>query len=528
MRWLFIVFLVLTIINSVNAQSSKRSEEVLKGSQLFVDRLHGYSVELQSGWYVRIIGNSIVIGNSDKQSFIQIRGVRHNGNIKQVAQRWLLERQMINNGNAKLAFRQIPQGIMIVGENLGFPHFLSPMASINAGLDGIPLPSNYRDITLIMPNRSVALVVSFLFPAGTDERTRRQMVEMISTFKFLPPKEMVSWREEVIVDPETGMEALRLHIPKDFEFRGNAIVVGTIRTIIYVARKGEMVIRTDTIRLATHVIQSGYMASGRTILNINGQASQQPQPIFLSSPEDSVKLLSAIWKAATGRDWQIVEIKPVPESEYEKRLSETIEREGIQRLSMMGAIANQKGIKLAYLMRSGELVQSGFILGSIFTTQSPHPIASTQDQQVNLRVLSYQCREREQEWLVGILNGILASEYINPEYALSSMERFVRDNKALNRMVREMVREHREANSRMATTWSNLLSDQTYIKDPQMNEIYRVHKNSWETGNFWREPVFGDVILGGVKEGSKLEELLRMEGWRRMTESLEGFPEMWK
>jgi len=32
-------------------------------------------------------------------------------------------------------------------------------------------------------------------------------------------------------------------------------------------------------------------------------------------------------------------------------------------------------------------------------------------------------------------------------------------------------------------------------------------------------------LLGGVREGSKLENLLKMEGWRRLQESLEGLPQ---
>ncbi|MFN4179944.1 MAG: hypothetical protein ACK4I8_06495, partial [Armatimonadota bacterium] len=490
--------------------------------------LHGFSVQIKQGWSVKVIGNSIVIKNEQENCYIQVRGVRHNGDLKQVAQRWFSERQMMDIGNARFAFRQTGQGIVIFGEGLGFPHPLSPMAAVNAGLIGIPLPDDFNEVTVILPGKAMALVVSFLFPRGTREETRRQMVEIVRTLKFLPPEEMVGWREEVIIDPEVGMEAVRMHVPEGFEFQGTVAVIGAMRQPIFVIRKGETVIRHDNISLSTNVVQSGFMSSGGTILNINGQASQQPQPIFLSEPEDSVKLLSAIWRAATGKDWQVVETMPLPKSEIERMRNERMEREAEQGLAAMGAIAKFTNLKLAYLMRSGELVQLGTINGTLLVSQSPHPIAATQGCQLGMMVRSIQFREREHEKVMGIVSGIGASEYVSPQFALSALERFIRDQKALNRMVQEMLREHREFNTRMATAWTNLLSDQTYVKDPQTNEIFRLHKNSWETGNFWREPIFGDVILGGVREGSKLEELLRMEGWRRLTESLEGFPEMWK
>lgn len=38
---------------------------------------------------------------------------------------------------------------------------------------------------------------------------------------------MVGWREEVIIDPEVGMEAVRMHVPKDFEFQSTVAITGS-------------------------------------------------------------------------------------------------------------------------------------------------------------------------------------------------------------------------------------------------------------------------------------------------------------
>lgn len=85
-------------------------------------------------------------------------------------------------------------------------------------------------------------------------------------------------------------------------------------------------------------------------------------------------------------------------------------------------------------------------------------------------------------------------------------------NKELYRMVLDMTRRQREFNSWNATSWSNLLSDQTYVRNPVTEEVFRIYKESWKTGEFWREPVFQSVILGPVREGTKLQEMLKLEG----------------
>lgn len=48
--------------------------------------------------------------------------------------------------------------------------------------------------------------------------------------------------------------------------------------------------------------------------------------------------------------------------------------------------------------------------------------------------------------------------------------------------------------------------NQTYIRDPNTGEIFRVHKRVWDTDQFWRDPTFGDIIgtigLAGFSLGS--------------------------
>ncbi|MEN2981105.1 MAG: hypothetical protein ABDH20_00340 [Thermus sp.] len=89
------------------------------------------------------------------------------------------------------------------------------------------------------------------------------------------------------------------------------------------------------------------------------------------------------------------------------------------------------------------------------------------------------------------------------------------------------VREQQEFNTWMRQSWANLLSDQTYVRDPSTGEVFRAYKASFDTGTFWRDPVFGGMV-GAVERGGRLEEILRQEGWRQLEESLSGLPGTWR
>lgn len=520
-------------MNEVRAQNPSLAE-ILSGKLPLVDRMHGFSVQLPPFWGAKVLGNAILI-KDEGLHFIIIRGARYNGNIKQVAQKWLQEREAMNQfaaqftGNhPRFAFKQTQHGIVIYGEGLGYPYTIDPQTSINFSFllaQGFQLPNDYREVTAILPGKSTALLVTLIFPSEADEEIRKQMLEIVKSFRFLPQEERVSWHPEEVRCFETGLVAATMHVPEGFEFRAGTIRQDKKRRVAWFLRKGETMMRKDYIDLQTNIIQSQFGGNALSILIINGQASQQPQPIMVTSKEDCVKLVLAIWRAETGKEWTLKESVEIPTPPLQKAFQERLRQ---QIPAFPGLQMQQETLGVMFTATSGDLVRTGILGGTFGVAVSPHPIAPTQGCFLAMDVTVTQMPQKEIERVGSIFNGVGSSFSYNPEWMMRTMEIWSKEQIEESRMVREMLKEHREFNTRMATAWTNLLSDQTYTKDPETGEIFRLHKRSWETGDFWREPIFGDVILGGVERGSKLEELLKMEGWRRLTESLEGFPEMWK
>ncbi|MCS7173095.1 MAG: hypothetical protein N0A24_06825 [Armatimonadetes bacterium] len=147
--------------------------------------------------------------------------------------------------------------------------------------------------------------------------------------------------------------------------------------------------------------------------------------------------------------------------------------------------------------------------------------------EVYLRATVAQAETGGFEQAMGTFLGVLLGVQTNPEWPLREAERSRAASREQTRMVLEMIRQSQEFNTWMSRSWTNLLSDQTYVRDPATGEVFRAYKQSFDTGTFWRDPVFGG-ILGGVEPGGRLEELLRTEGWRRLEESLSGLSGTWR
>ncbi len=524
---LLIFVSVLFLASNLSRAQEPSLKQSVSGGEI-TDLLHGFSVRLPQGWAPNVRDNFIRINDDQALCFIVLRVARHNGNLRQVAQSWWLERQAMASGfsQPRFAFRKLSQGILIVGEGLGYPFVLHPMMSVNFGLLRQTPPNNFREVTAILPGKATALVVTLLFPAGTEKAKLDEMMSIVRSFRFLPQEKMVRWRRETIYDPEVGMEAGWIHVPEGFEYRGAIIRQGTKRVPALFLRKGELMVRFDNIDLQSTALQTGFGGNAQTLLTINGQTSQQPRPIFLQSAEDVARLVLGIWQAETGERWELKERLELPKTEMEQTMEQQMQQQ-LGQSALVFRRAVQGGlVKLAISAQSGQLVRQAMINGMLIISQQPDPIATSQDCNLSVTAKMFQFPKDQAEQAFGIFTGIINSIHFSPQHALSALERFTEENRELNRMVLQMLREEQEFNSRMARAWTNALSDQTYVKDPETSEIFRVHKRVWETGEFWRDPVWGNII-GGVERGSELERLLREEGWRPLQQSLEGFPEQW-
>lgn len=510
------VFLFLLCANTVTP---------VEGQKEVVDRLHGFAFTSKEGWVVTLVGNAILF--HDTYRFVLVRAVRHDGNLQKAAKAWLAERKAMDEEfrASRYAFKKVGKGVVLVATGLSYPYALLPMMAVNFGLSGQIPPSNYREVTSILPGEKYALVVSFLFPEDTPKAKMEEMTAILRSLRFLPPQQMVKWRTERVMDPEAGMEAATLHVPEGFEFRGMVIRQGTKRVPMVWIQKGDKMMRIDHVDVQSSSVQAGGMGNALSMMTVNGQSTQLPQMVVAGSDDDVIQLVLALWEGETGQSWTLKEKKNLPFTEEEKRTYSQMQQMAAQGMAAMGAQMVVNPIKVSFTAESGSLKREAIVQGNYGGSGRTDWVAASQQAHITITVGMVQAPVSEFEQTSAIFQGVTNSWRGNPAQAISALQRWTAENKQLNDLVRQMTQEHREFNSRMSTAWSNLLSDQTYVKDPQTGEISRVYKQSWETGGFWREPVFGDVLLGGVREGSKLEELLKTEGWRRMQESLEGFPQ---
>jgi len=469
-----------------------------------VDRLHGFKVRLPEDWGAQVIEGLLVFHK--QHCYLVVGAVPYKQNLREVARQLMQGLRQIQRGSPKLAFRTIQQGVQIVGEGLDYPYLLNP----NVVLLGQPLPERFNMVGLLLKGEKVALIVLFIFPEETPEKIRKEMVELIRTLQFLPANQRVKWKPVTLRDPMLNMTIATLHVPEGFQTEGGPFRQGAKYFYRFEITRSDFLIRKDVIDLITQAVSSGFAQSASTIITYNGNSAPLSQVVQVNSAQDAEQLLLGLWEAETDREWttkerMIRELKmpapPVP----------------------LPASSQKRDWRLWLRAESGELERVAICQVITLTSgQADYIAASTFHQtQILADVIQYPKKERER--FTGIAIGVIHSIQVDVQWALAAYEEFTRTNRWINQMVQEMVDKHREFNSKMARAWSNALSDQTYIRDPGTGEVFKVYKRVWDTDNFWRSPVFGDII-GTIGKETKLGELLREKGWKVMDESLAGFP----
>jgi len=486
------------------------SQEILEGPAK--DTLNGYTAEIPLGWKARNSEYGLIF--SKGANFIVIRG-KKTTDQRTIAGLLLEESKRTRpTGSLQTAYKKTSNGFVLYIEDAGYPYYLEDPANVPFMFQ-VPVPRNYQVVHYVLSQKTVSLIVSLYLPRD-GEVYKDEIVKILSSFAFLPPNERISWRYAKIVEPMNGMTAALMPVPDGFNFSGNVVEQGTKRWFIYSLRRSDgSAIRMDLVDVNSGAVSTGFGGNAHTVLTINGSSSQQPNFICIRGFDDAVALVVGILNAIGEGRWSKVWEKELPFSKEELAIMQRIP-------SAPGSVPiRAKGAVLLSSDRGMERLVSINLSGSY--GQNPSYFATSIDCSAGMILTSVQAPKGKLREVSGIARGVYSNIRVNPEWGIFTFEYFVKINKELNRMVRQMQRDSQEFNSWMSKSWANLLSDQTYVRDQSTGEVFRVYKKSWETGEFWREPVFQDVILGGVKEGSKLQELLKMEGWKKLEESLGGF-----
>ncbi|MCX7629146.1 MAG: hypothetical protein N2038_02740 [Geminicoccaceae bacterium] len=468
-------------------------------AQLAVDRLHGLVYPERTDWAARVLDDGYLW--TDRRRFVLLRvSPASEGGLEGALRAWARERTG-SGGAARVFWRPLASGALVRASGLGVPARLADRASFEA----------YEEFALVLPDPGGTLVLSLFVPQPSSRNELRALLDFVREIRFLEPQERVPFRREVFYDLETGAVAGTVHVPQEATLRGGIVRQGDKRLPVLEIRTPELRTRIDAVDVAVYALQSPFGVQAQTTLIVNGQAYGWPGFVAVDSPRAFATFLCELWKSETGRGWSVDGLRDVPGSGPELPAPP------------LPPGASGSPVRFDLVAHSGSLRRQAFVGGFMVRGGQARPWTSDASLFVNVSVFLTEAERANWDRATSIVRGIANSFRLDPAAALSALERWNRDQRRTNEWLREWLAERREERSRNSTAWSNLLSDQTYLRDPSTGEIARVPKPSWAEGSFWREPVFGDAVLGAVREGSALEQFLREQGWRRLEESIEGF-----
>jgi len=505
-----------------------------------VNRLHGFALNLPEGWRVVLKEGGLVL--TDLESAVLVRGMPLKS-PKEAVRPLLEETGRLSRGQATLHFKPASEGLMLLSQGLGYPLPLTQGAMgelVLFALDPQVQESlsrlRYEAAHLLIPGPKSLLAVSTYLPQDLPSASRKAVLGLLQSLEFLGPQDRVPYKVETILDPSLGVPAMRVPVPQGYALQGSVVdFTETQRRPVFQLSKGGVILRKEVIYVTAKSISASFGASQNTILLWNGRLGQIQGFLCARAPEEVPALFAqGLWAWETGSPWEVRRAAPLRGksrvARYLEEVQEAFDRQMAQQILAIGRSGDQFQMWREFLdlrAAQGNLRRQASVQALTFLSLMPSFAASSASCTLHLEVaLTHGAPEalsREE----GTLSGVLLGLSLDSRWAALEAERSRRVSSELNRMVLEMNKKSEEFNTWMSRSWTNLLSDQTYARDPATGETFRLYKRSFEMGSSWREPVFGG-ILGGVERGGKLEELLRSEGWRRLEESLSGLPGTWR
>jgi hypothetical protein len=520
MRTLCIIFLV----SSNLLAGGNEGFLFFKEEGELVDGVHGYSVTLPPGYKVRVGSYGFVI--SDMEAFILLRGTPMKS-PREVASLILEETRWLSGDQGSYHFKSMKGGLLLYTSGLSYPLPIAELVQSmppTAYQDGFLSSLDYEGVHLLLPGKKDVLSVSVYVPQNASEETRQRVLAILRSIKFFPPS---SSKPVALQDPLLGMAAYTALVPEPYRIKSDMVQMSThVRDAAYVLEGKGVMLRKEHIVLSAHALQTPFGGNAQSLLTINNQTYQLQGFACPISETDVVSFVLSLWEQETGKTWQLKLTKPV---KAEGRIAEHIKNllEAYMSPPMMGLPFNQYKSTLIIQAQSGDFVREARIFTyMVYGSQGGYMDASSTCNG-QIEILTLEGSPNAILSSAPALTGFLLSLKQNKDWAWKETLRARRESSEQTSMVLETIQESEEYNSWMSRSWTNLLSDQTYVRDPSTGEVFKTYKESFDTGTFWRDPVFGSV-LGSVERNGKIEELLRENGWRQLEQSLSGLPGTWE
>jgi hypothetical protein len=482
------------------------------------DALHGYEVQLPEGWIPLVSENLIAFWQKESHFYVATGATKVSGSLQTTLQQVLAQLRHVGGPNATFYTRKTAKSIEIIGENLSYPYFLRPIAATSP----LPLPESYRFLGEIFPGQSSAVLTFFWIPEGAEEQVMQEARTLIQSLRFLPAAARVPYRKASLPDPYLGVPHATLHVPQGATVQGTPFRQGEKYFYRYDITYGSLRIHSHTVDLVTQTVMG---VSGSSQVIVDGQMLPLGQVVFLQGPENLPAFLQFLWQQEGGLSWQVVkhthQPQPLPNMGGGFLM-------GAQQSAWEGNLTLQAGgrrreVGYQLMIYYGHTGSGEYYQAQIFYKVMDYPTA-------------------EEQKATAIATGVFASYQPTTEWTLRANKAYTQTVQQNNARLQEYLRQRRmhssasyggggyssssggggeDYTSEMARTWSNALSDQTYLRDPESGEVMRVHKQVWDEGRFWKDPTFGEVY-GTVQQGSELEGWLQSHGWTPMQESLSG------
>lgn len=493
--------------------------DLLKPEWHWIDRLHGFTATLRVGWSPTVKGNALIFSNG--QTFVIIRAARYESSLHEIVRRWLEELQLIGTPSLRLYQKPFAQGIAVYGAPLQFPAFLLSSAVLAPA-------TRYQTLTFFVPGRHTVLVYTILAPLEANRDEIESALRIVRTLRFLPPEQRIPYRTEAIIDPVYGMPALWVPVPEGFAFTGQVVRADNPQFFYRLEGPGGF-LRFDAISIQSYATQSfPGVGQAASIVTWNGQSLTWPQAVLVETPEACAPLLLSLWEME-GMSWTLRGHRIFTAADHPllRLLAHQLEASSRSSIAMMQMMGTQVQTFIAshlLLAQSAQRMRFATFLSFAFNWAQPG-LMSSQSGGVTfpvMRVMEFEDEAHLAE-LLPIFLGILTGEKINPSWSWRVAQENLARNRIWNQAIKAYADAAQEFETRTHLAWANILSEQTFARDPETGEIFQLDDVG---GNFWRDPISGDILA--VEPGSDFEEFLQANDWRLLPQSLEGFPEQWR